>query len=75
MGHAVWHTEPNRALTAEVEGFRLLVEVPTNVDGSARFLVIRKENGKHRHGLIRSGYSENVRVAMETAERLADRSA
>jgi hypothetical protein len=74
MRHVIWRTGPNRAFAAEVGGLRLLVEVPDDLGGSARFLVIRKEDGKHPNTLIGSGYTESVRTAMEAAERSANRS-
>ena len=67
----VWHTEPNGALAAEIDGVRLVVQGPAEVGGYVRFTVLRRQ---YRQGsllaLIGSGTRESVGEAMSAAERM-----
>ena len=73
-GHQdVWLAEPDGAMAAEVDRYRLVVRTPEHADGPVRFLVLRRARDGGSHGLIGSGTEPDVRTAMEKAARMAGR--
>ena len=74
-GHQdVWRTEPDGSVAAEVGGYRLVVHPPERAGGPARFLLLRL-GGRDDDppALVGSGTEADVRTAMRTAARMADR--
>ena len=71
-GHTIWRTGPNHLLTAEINGFRLVVRGPDHAGGPAVFHVIQNATGGHR-ALAGSGTGPDVRAAMLAAEQMAER--
>jgi hypothetical protein len=73
-GHQdVWRTEPDGVLAAEVDTYRLVVQAPERIGGSARFLVLRRDGDEGALALIGSGHEADLRMAMKAAARMADR--
>jgi hypothetical protein len=74
-GHQdVWRTEPDGSVAADVGAFRLVVQVPEDARGSARFVVLRRAEGDDRPpALVGSGTEADLRTAMAKAARMADR--
>ena len=74
-GHQdVWLSEPDGSVAAEVGAYRLVVRVPEDARGSARFLVLRRAEGDDgTPALVGSGTEADVRTAMRRAARMADR--
>ena len=74
-GHQdVWRTEADGGLAAEVGAYRLIVRVPEDARGTARFMVLRRTEGDDRPpALVGSGTEADVRTAMRKAARMADR--
>ena len=74
-GHQdVWRSEPDGGLAAEVGAYRLVVRLPENARGSARFMVLRRSEGDDRPpALVGSGTEPDLRTAMKKAARMADR--
>jgi hypothetical protein len=71
-GGTSWHAEPNGLLAAEVDGLRLVVRCPTEVDGFARFMLLgRVSRSGGPFALTASGTAESVSEAMAAAERRA----
>ncbi|MHB0728479.1 hypothetical protein [Roseomonas chloroacetimidivorans] len=68
-----WRTEPDGVLTADADGFRLVVHKPKEVGGHVHFLVLRREAKGEPHSIIGSGSEENVRDAMKAAARMVER--
>ena len=67
----LWRTEPQSVLSAEVDGFRLIVHAPEKIGGLVRFTVLRRT----REGpqvLMGSGSQETVSAAMAAAERMVE---
>ena len=72
-GHQdVWRTEPDGVLAAEVDTYRLVVQAPERIGGSARFLVLRRDGDEGALALIGSGNEADLHTAMKTAARLVD---
>lgn len=69
----LWRTEAHGILSAEVGGFRLVVQAPQQVGGSVRYMVLCRATPEHAERLICSGAEENVRAAMTAAEETARR--
>ena len=74
-GHQdVWRSEPDGGFAAEVGAFRLVVRMPEDARGSARFMVLRRAEGDDRPpALVGSGTEPDLRTAMKKAARMADR--
>ena len=70
MGQAVWQTEPGGSLASDVGEFRLVIE---RVNGWVRYQVLQRERqpGAGNPVLLASGNQDDVRAAMEAAERVA----
>ena len=67
----MWRTEAGKMLTAEIDGMRLIVEMPEEAGGSVRFQVLRRVGTKGPDELIASGARPDVRAAMVAAEEMA----
>ena len=74
-GHQdVWRSDTDGGLAAEVGAYRLVVRVPEDARGSARFMVLRRAEGDDRPpALVGSGTEPDLRTAMSKAVRMADR--
>ena len=74
-GRPSWRTGPGGVSSAEANGYRLVVQAPEEVGGSARFQVLRQgaEDGTPRSAMVGSGFGADVRAAMAAAERMAER--
>ena len=74
-GHQdVWRSEPDGGFAAEVGAFRLVVRMPEDARGSARFMVLRRgEADDGPPALVGSGTEPDLRTAMKKAARMADR--
>ena len=74
-GHQdVWRSETDGGLAAEVGAYRLVVRLPEDARGSARFMVLRRAEGDDGlSALVGSGTEADVRTAMKKAARMADR--
>ena len=68
-----WVAEPDGVLATEIDGLRLVVRPPTEIDGFARFMVLRRVDcgAKKLFTLVASGSEDSVREAMRAAERMA----
>ena len=72
-GRAVWRTGPNRSLTADHAGLRLVVQGPPEPAATAaRFHILRREAGGERV-MVGSGTEADLRAAMAAAEQMAER--
>lgn len=69
----LWRTEPDGALAAEADGFRLVVPLPKQVGEQAHFLISHRQGHRELHSLVRSGTEESVHAAMKAAERIVER--
>ena len=69
MEQAVWQTGPGRSLASDMGEFQLIVE---RLDGWVRYRVLRR-NHQADPGpvLLASGNQDDVRGAMDAAERVA----
>ncbi len=67
----VWRLEPDGGLAAEVGDFRLIVKRP-GIDGALVQFLVMHRNIKE-YGIINSGTEADVRSAMHTAARIAER--
>ena len=65
----LWRTEPGGILSAEVGTFRLMVK---KTDERVRFLFVMRRGGG-QYPLLASGTENDVRAAMEAAERMLGR--
>jgi len=65
----LWRTEPGGVLAAEVGSLRLIVK---RTESAVRFLLVR-HRGDDQHPLLASGTEDDVRAAMEAAERMLGR--
>ena len=74
-GHQdVWRTEPDGSVAVEVGGYRLVVRLPEQAGGPVRFLVLRRgERDDRPPALVGSGTESDLRTAMRSAARMADR--
>jgi len=71
--HEIWRAEAAGVLAAESSEFRLLVQAPEAFGGAVRFLVLRRgAAGEGAESLFGSGIRDDVRSAMQAAERMAD---
>ena len=69
---SLWHTEPGGTLAMEAEGVRLVVQNVTTAGGHVRFMVLRRPHGQgSKLALVASGIKDDMREAMEAAERVA----
>lgn len=66
----IWRTEPNGVLSAEVDGFRLVVQAPEVLSGSVRFMVLRREG--EEYALLGSGTEPDVRSAMKMVTQIVE---
>ena len=67
----VWRLEPDGGLAAEVGDFRLIVKRPGTDGALVQFLVMHRNITDY--SIINSGTEADVRSAMHTAARLAER--
>jgi hypothetical protein len=67
----IWRLEPDGGLAAETGEFRLVVKRPVSAGAPVRFLVLRR--AAEDHSIIGSGTAADVRSAMQTASRMAER--
>ena len=70
MEQAVWQTEPGGVLTSDTGEYRLVVE---RVNGWVRYQVLQRgrQAGANALVLLASGCQDDVRAAMDAAERAA----
>jgi hypothetical protein len=69
MTHELWRTEPDGILSAELSGYRLVVQASEQVGGLVHFLILRRGDSDTPEQLIRSGSENDVRAAMTAAEQ------
>jgi hypothetical protein len=67
----IWRLEPDGVLAAEIGNVRLVIRKPAEAGALVRFLVLRR--GAEEDSLIGSGTEADVRSAMQTASRMAER--
>ncbi len=74
-GHQdVWRSETDGSVAAEVGAYRLVVRLPEDARGSARFMVLRLAEGDDGPpALDGSGTEADLCTAMKKAARMADR--
>ncbi len=74
-GHQdVWRTGADGSVAAEVGAYRLVVHPPERAGGPVRFLVPRRGGRDDLPpAVVRSGTEADLRAAMRTAARMADR--
>jgi hypothetical protein len=68
--HELWHAEAAGGFSAELLGFRMVVQALKETRGEVRFLVSRQGDGLILTG---SGVKEGWRAAMAAAEQMVDR--
>jgi hypothetical protein len=67
----VWRLEPDGVLAAEIGDVRLVIRKPAEAGALVRFLVLRR--GGEEDSLVGSGTEVDVRSAMQTASRMAEK--
>jgi hypothetical protein len=73
-GHRdLWRPEPDGVLAAEAGRYRLIAQAPERTGGSVRFMVLRREDDEAPLALVGSGMEADLRTAMKSAARMADR--
>ena len=73
MGDIVWQSGSGAKFCAEFGDLRLTVEGVESPPGGARYLIHRKEGQNGPVTLVCSGVEEQVRSAMDKAERVVFR--
>jgi hypothetical protein len=75
MIRGIWRTERDGGLSAEVADYRLIVEAAYETNGMVRFQVMSRDTGSGLSSgtVLGAGFEKDVRTAMQSAERMADR--
>ena len=71
-GRAIWRTGPNRSLSADHDGLRLVVQGPPDPAGTAARFYLLRCDGSGERIMVGSGTEPDVRAAMAAAEQMAE---